>query len=144
MPTPPPVQVSTQPLTVAPAPAQYQTQSDPQTDTLNEDKPAGEQVIVKSAPSAPSGEPGIDASISGRKKVIQPITDVLAGGPDLNALAAKEAGTPANTIANAVITPSGVTMPSTPPAAPTMNDIIAPTVTPQAPTGTTPLPPPVA
>jgi CheY-like chemotaxis protein len=143
-PTPPPVQVSTQPLTVAPAPSQYQTQADPQTDTLNEDKPAGEQVIVKSAPSTPSGEPGIDASISGRKKVIQPITDVLAGGPDLSALAAKEAGASTTTTANTIITPAGATLPSTPPAAPIMNDIIAPTVTPPAPTGTTPLPPPVA
>jgi CheY-like chemotaxis protein len=141
---PPTVEVSSKPLAVAPTPPQQPESNDTQTATLNEDKPAGEQIIVKSASAASSGEPGIDASISGRKKVIQPITDITAGGPDLNALAAKETGTPASNMASAVITPSGATIPSTPPAAPTMSDIISPSATPPTPTGTTPLPPPVA
>jgi hypothetical protein len=90
------------------------------------------------------GEPGIDAAISGRKKTIQPITDITAGGPDLNALAAKEAGVSATSAASSVITPDGATMPSTPPSTPTMSDVIAPSPTASIPTSTTPLPPPVA
>ena len=141
--TPPTIQTSSQPLTVAPAPA-ASDQADPQTTALNEDKPAGEQIIVKSA-AANSAEPGIDASISGRKKVIQPISDVLSPGPDLNALAAKEAAAVTSTqpLTNSVVTPQGATVPVMP-ASPTMNDIIAPSASPQAPTEPTVVPPPVA
>lgn len=116
----------------------------PQDSGSSEDKPAGEQIIVKSAPA--SSEPGIDASISGRKKVIKPISDVLTKGPDLDALLQKEGEAPVSTspALNAVVTPEGSTL-SSQTGTPTMTDVIAPN--PQAakePPSAQPLPPPVA
>jgi len=111
---------STQTTNTVPA---KEPQSSTETISLPEDLPAGEQKIAKNA-SADSNntEPGIDASISGRKKVIQPISDISAKGPDLNALLAKEgAVSQANTpSANSVVTPQGVTMPGN------VQDIIPP------------------
>jgi hypothetical protein len=52
-PTPPTVQVSSKPLAVAPTPP-----PDAQESNKNEDKPAGEQIIVKSGSSAPGWRTG--------------------------------------------------------------------------------------
>lgn len=111
----------------------------------NADRPAGEQILVKSASAdTTTTEPGIDASVSGRKKVIEPINDVFAKGPDLAALADRE-GDGTTPEMNTVITPEGTTLSATN-GTPTMNDVIAPNptqatqdITPQQ-----PLPPPVA
>lgn len=120
---------------------------EPQSAGRPEDRPAGEQVIVKSAPSNSGGaDNGIDAAISGRKKVIQPISDMLNSGPDLDALLAKE--TPQSAAAmpnlNAVVTPEGSTL-SSKTGSPTMYDVIAPNPSAVQPNPNDPPPaPPVA
>ncbi len=107
---PPSTMVTTPPSTAS---------NDPATAALPEDKPAGEQIIVKNnaAAVAAGSEAYIDPSISGRKKVIQPISDVITNGPNINELLEEEkAAVPApQPAANSVITPEGVTMPATPP-----------------------------
>lgn len=95
-PAPAPTAAATTPPTMAAPPSDAQKTLDAAATTLSpEDAPSGERVIVKSdantppaptadVPSAPAGQ---------RKKVINPISDVLTKGPDLNALLAKEGET---------------------------------------------------
>ncbi len=110
---------------------------DPSTAPLPEDRPAGEQIIVKNnaAAVAAGSEAYIDPSISGRKKVIQPISDVITNGPNINELLEEEnVATPVSQPqASSVITPDGVTMPAA-----------APQSTPQPATDTTQATPPIA
>jgi CheY-like chemotaxis protein len=141
--TEPPAQASTPPSSMAQPPSSM-VNNTPADSNLSDDKPAGEQVIEKSAP-ANNADPGIDASLSGRKKVINPINDVTAGSPNLNALLEKEGDINSSSpTLNAVVTPEGSTL-SGANGTPTINDVIAPN--PQAvsePAPQQPLPPPVA
>ncbi|MCA9342621.1 response regulator [Candidatus Saccharibacteria bacterium] len=120
------------------APPKDMPQTDPQTTALSDDAPAGERVIQKNNDNVPT-EGGItqNAEISGRKKVIKPISDVLTKGPDLNALLEKEKTASPSTAptVNSVVSPEGIT--STPnlsasnkvgdnQSSPVMSDIIAP------------------
>lgn len=124
-PTPPP---ETQSSMAQPPSHMNGGEQEPQNSPMPDDRPAGEQVIVKSAPTGNGNvDNGIDAAISGRKKVIQPISDMLNSGPDLEALLAKESPQPAAAIPslNAVVTPEGSTL-SSKTGSPTMSDVIAP------------------
>jgi CheY-like chemotaxis protein len=161
-PTPQPtaVPVTPQPapiVDIAPAPAMPSSMAQPPS-TLqaniplvgdpNADRPAGEQVLVKSASAdVATTEPGIDASVSGRKKVIEPINDIVNAPNNLEALAAKEGESEvASPALSAVVTPEGTTLSATN-GTPTMNDIIAPNpiqAQQEASTPQQPLPPPVA
>lgn len=93
----------------------------------NADRPAGEQVLAKNASAdVTTKEPAIDASISGRKKVIQPINDILTTSSNLEALVAKDIGPDITSPElNSIVTPGGVTLSATN-GTPTMNDIIVP------------------
>ena len=83
----------------------------------NNDKPAGEQIIKKSDPANQNAnqEPGIDASVSGRKKVINPINDVFAPTKSILDIASKDSGPEVNTPEfNTIVTPDGSTLSAAP------------------------------
>lgn len=136
------------PSSMAQPPSSLATNT-PQAGDPNADRPAGEQVLVKNASADLSNNiPGIDASISGRKKVIEPINDVMAKTSNLESLAAKESGAEDNQPQlSSIITPQGSTL-SASNGTPTMNDVIPPNPPQinQASANPTeePLPPPVA
>lgn len=118
------------------APPKDLPQNNPQTTALGDDLPAGDRVLKKSADASSPDSAGINqnAELSGRKKVIQPISDVLTKGPDMNALLAKEANSQPGTAptVNSVVSPDGITSTPSPQQAPgtnpgtTMSDVIAP------------------
>lgn len=121
----------------------------PEAGDPNADRPAGEQVLAKnSSDDISQSQTGIDASISGRKKVIQPINDITKSSSNLANIVVDETGIDTSQPQlNSVITPEGITLASNN-GAPTMNDIIVPsTQSAQNQTQVSteqPLPPPVA
>lgn len=149
----PPAPIASSPTETAPSsipnsiaqPPSYMAANTPVAGDPSEDRPAGEQVLAKNASTdVTSTESGIDASVSGRKKVINPINDIITPRSNLNNLAANEREADAPTISS-VVTPEGITL-STSNGTPTMNDVIPPTPaqTNQNTTPQPPLPPPVA
>lgn len=130
-PTPPATAAPTQtpPSTMA-APPSDMPANDPQTSALADDKPSGERIIQKNSDGV-SQDGGIaqNAEVSGRRKVIKPISDVLTKGPDLDSLLAKEKTAQPGTAptVNSVVTPDGITStPNTKDGTLAMNDVIAP------------------
>lgn len=94
------------------APPRDTPSNDPQTVSSAEDKPSGERVIQKSAaPGTQEGGLDPNAAISGRHKVIKPISDVLTKGPDINELLKKSESTQPGTAptVNSVVSPEGIT-----------------------------------
>lgn len=119
-PTPQPDPTTPQPSSFAQVPSSQQANTPASDGDPNEDRPAGEQVIVKNddANSSIGQEPGIDASISGRKKVINPINDILSPANNITNLVnidtAPDADAPEF---NTIVTPDGTTLSATPPVA---------------------------
>lgn len=121
----------------------------PEAGDPNADRPAGEQILAKnSSDDISQSQTGIDASISGRKKVIQPINDITKSSSNLANIVVDETSIDTSQPQlNSVITPEGITLASNN-GAPTMNDVIVPsTQSAQNQTQVSteqPLPPPVA
>lgn len=140
--------VSTTPSSMAEPPSSLKANEVDRGDPT-EDRPAGEQILAKNATDdASQSNAGIDASVSGRKKVINPINDISRKPTISTSLIDSESGSSdGQPQLNSVITPDGITLANNA-GAPSMNDIIVPTVSPTqnqaqiAPEQ--PLPPPVA
>ncbi len=112
--------------TMAPPPSSLEANT-PESGDPNADRPAGEQILAKNASDDISqSQTGIDASISGRKKVIQPINDITKNTSNLANLVIDETSADAGQPQlNSVITPDGITLASNN-GSPTMSDVIVP------------------